>query len=187
MKGFKKILFNILGMICLVIGIINRFIPGLPTTPLLILASMLFAQANPKMQAWLLKSKFLGPYLDNYYNKRGMAMAYKIRTVAFMWSGMLFSMTLIPLLWVKILMAVIGLIVSFHIFMAKTLKTDIQQYGFFYNIFSILICWIWFGLGLFLADSLFDYHFLGIFGGIITISILTYAMLAKGGASDDKN
>ncbi|MCL2855033.1 MAG: YbaN family protein [Defluviitaleaceae bacterium] len=173
---FKKILFNILGMLCVIIGVVNRFIPGLPTTPFLILASMLFARVNPKMQAWLLRSKFLGPYLDNYYNKRGMPTAYKLRTCAFMWAGMLFSITLIPLLWVQILVPSIGVIVTVHIFKAKKRPPIDGQYGLKYNLFSIALCWIWLGIGLFLASTPFDYYFLIITGGILSLTILVYGI-----------
>jgi len=144
-------------MLCVIVGVVNRFVPGLPTTPFLILASMLFARVNPKMQAWLLRSKFLGPYLDNYYNKRGMPTAYKLRTCAFMWAGMLFSITLIPLFWVQLLVPTIGVIVTIHIFRAKKRQPTEGQYGLKYNLFSIVLCWIWLGLGLFLADTPFNF------------------------------
>lgn len=173
---FKKVLFNILGMMCVIIGVVNRFIPGLPTTPFLILASMLFARVNPKMQAWLLRSKFLGPYLDNYYNKRGMPTAYKLRTCAFMWAGMLFSITLIPLIWLQILVPTVGVIVTIHIFMAKKRPPDIGLYGLKYNLFSVALCWIWLGIGLFLADTRFDFIFLIVTGSILSAIIVVYGI-----------
>ena len=167
-------------MVCLVLGVVNRFIPGLPTTPFLILSSMLFARVNPKMQKWLLNSKFLGPYLDNYYNKRGMPTAYKLRTCAFMWAGMIFSITLIPLLAIQILVPSIGVIVTFHIFSAKKRKPDPAQASLTYNLFTIALCWIWLGLGFWFADKPFDYYFLAIAGGALTLVVATYAFYKAG-------
>jgi hypothetical protein len=175
----KKWLFNALGMFCLIFAIINIVIPGLPTTPLLILASMLFAVANPKMNEWLLRSKFLGPYLDNYYNKRGMAMAYKIRTSAFKWAGMIFAITMIEILWVRILVASIGVAVSTHIFLTKTKKPQEGEYGLTYNLFTILLVWAWLCLALVITvNTALGYMVVSGIGIGITTGILIFAFIS---------
>jgi len=61
------------------------------------------------MRDKLLSSKFLGPYLDNYYSKRGMTTPYKLRTCTFMLAGMACSITLVNLLWVQVLVPSIGI------------------------------------------------------------------------------
>ena len=175
----KRIVFNILGLLCLVVGIVNRFVPGMPTTPFLILSSMLFAKVNPRMQAWLLRSKFVGPYLDNHINKRGLTFSYKLRTIAFMWAGMIFSITLIPLLAIQILVPTIGVAVSVHIFRAKKREPIKEQTGLFYNFGTLLMCWIWLGLGFFFAGTQFDYIFLSIAGGTLSLVIIIYALVTK--------
>ena len=183
----KRIVFNILGTICLVIGIINRFIPGMPTTPFLILSSMLFAKVNPRMQAWLLRSRLVGPYLDNYLNKRGLTFSYKLRTCAFMWAGMIFSVTLIPLLPIQILVPSIGVLVSIHIFKAKKRAPIKEQSGLFYNFITLVMCWVWLGLGFIFANEFFDYALLGIAGGALSLIIIIYAFVTKnyGGALNE--
>ena len=178
----KKIVFNVLGMLCLVVGIVNRFIPGLPTTPLIILASLLFAKVNPRMQAWLLRSKFLGPYLDNYYNKKGMPTAYKLRTCAFMWAGMCFSVTLISFWPVQLLVPAIGVAVTAHVFSAKKRTPDETQAGWGYHLGTLALCWIWLGLGFFFADAVFAYVLLGIAAGVITMGIAGYAAVSRSGS-----
>ena len=171
---------NVLGMIFLVVGIINRFIPGLPTTPFLILASMLFAKANPKMQAWLLRNKSLGPYLDNYYNKKGMATAYKIRTCAFMWGGKIFVISFLNLLWLQIGLVFVGIAVTVHIFIARTRKPEEGQYGFKYNLFTILLMWIWFTLALVLsAETIVGYAVLSGLGIGLSVGILIFAFVSN--------
>ncbi|MCL2170269.1 MAG: VanZ family protein [Defluviitaleaceae bacterium] len=176
----KRIIFFVLGMLFLVIGIVNRFIPGLPTTPLLILSSMCFANSSPKMQQWLINSKFLGPYLDNYYNKRGMPTGYKLRTCAFMFSGMFFAVTLVPFWWLQILIPLIGTIVSIHIFSAKKRSPSDAELSPIYHLKTVGMCWLWLGIGLFMANTPFDYYFLGVAGGVLTIIVLTYAALSTG-------
>jgi len=131
-------------------GTIGVFVPIWPTTVFAIAASILFAKANPRLHAWLLKSRFLGPYLENYHNKIGIAMPYKLRTVWFMWSGMIFSMTFIGLLWVQLLIALIGVAVTIHIFTIKTrIAHQKEKMGFSYNLLTIALSWIFFGAAVF--------------------------------------
>jgi len=100
------------------------FLPLLPTTPFAILASILFAKTNPKMQAWLFRSKLVGGYLDNYYNKTGVTLTYKIRTFALLWIGLISSIVLIIISdrvwWLPIPLIAIGIAVSWHILSIKT-------------------------------------------------------------------
>ena len=118
---FYNITFNILGTICVTLGILGIFLPLLPTTPFALAAAILFSRVNPKFHSWLLKNRFLGPYIDNYYNKMGVTLAYKVRTFIFLWVGLISSMIIIVnTLWLYILLTIIGVSVSTHIFLIKT-------------------------------------------------------------------
>jgi len=172
----KNLLLNILGMINVIFGIIGIFVPLWPTTIFVIIASICFAKANPKMHAWLLNSRFLGPYLDNYHNKRGIAMAYKIRTCAFMWSGMIFSMLLINLLWVQILVSAIGVAVTTHVFWIKSRKPKEGQFGFGYNMMSVLLVWIWLAAAMLRADTFFQYTLVISLGIAFAIFMLLFSL-----------
>jgi uncharacterized membrane protein YbaN (DUF454 family) len=59
------------GVIAVVLGTIGVFVPGLPTTPLVLLASWCFYRSSPRLQAWLLQS-FLGKYIREYRDKGGL-------------------------------------------------------------------------------------------------------------------
>jgi hypothetical protein len=54
-------LFFSAGLLLTAIGIINLFIPGLPTTVFLIMAAACFARSSPKLEAWLLNHPRFGP------------------------------------------------------------------------------------------------------------------------------
>ena len=117
----KHILINLLGTICVILGTIGIFLPVLPTTPFILAAAILFAKVNPKFHNWLMNNRLLGPYLENYYNKHGITLAYKIKTCIFLWSGLILSMIIIgDALWLYFLLTVIGLIVTIHVFTIKT-------------------------------------------------------------------
>lgn len=53
--------------------------PGLPTTPFLLLASWLFYRSSPRLQQWLLDSR-LGKYIRSYHSLGGMTATQKAGT-----------------------------------------------------------------------------------------------------------
>ena len=66
-----KFLFILLGSIAVALAMVGVVVPGLPTTPLVLLASWCFYKGSPRLQAWLLKS-FLGKYIREYKEKGGV-------------------------------------------------------------------------------------------------------------------
>ncbi len=173
-KNEKKIrngVYNVLGIICVIMGIIGVFLPIWPTTVFAIAASILFSKANPRLYNWLLKSRLLGPYLDNYHNKRGITMAYKIRTCIILWAGLLFSMTFIEPLWLYFLLTAIGVAVSIHVLVIKTREPKENEITTLYNINTCIYLWVWLGLAVFLTEGLWQYLLL-IIGGTLTAIVL---------------
>lgn len=78
-----RIIFIILGYLALILGTIGIFLPGLPTTPLVLLASWCFYKSSPKMREWLLNS-FFGNYIRDYERKGGMTKGKKVFVVSLM-------------------------------------------------------------------------------------------------------
>ena len=118
--------FTLLGVIFVIFAVIGIFVPLWPRTPFAIAASMFFAKSNPKLHSRLIKSRLIGPYLENYYFKTGMTMGYKIRTCIFMWIGLIVCMLIIDLWWLYVLLSIKGVVVSLHLF---TTKTKAEQEG----------------------------------------------------------
>jgi len=58
-------------------------VPGLPTTPFLLLASWLFYRSSPRLQQWLLSS-WLGTYIRSYQRRGGMTATQKAGAVGVM-------------------------------------------------------------------------------------------------------
>lgn len=79
----KRYLYIIFGLICVTFGALGVVVPGLPTTPFLLLASWLFYRSSPKLQQWLLNS-WLGKYIRSYHRRGGMTLSQKAGAVGIM-------------------------------------------------------------------------------------------------------
>jgi len=112
------------GFLLVAIGIIGIFLPLLPTTIFLILASACFVNSSPKANEWLKNNKFLGPYLKNYQNKTGLTIKSKIFTIIFLWLSIgISAFYLTNEFYIRMLLLAIGAGVSIHIIYIKTQKT----------------------------------------------------------------
>jgi uncharacterized membrane protein YbaN (DUF454 family) len=75
--------YIVLGCIAVVLGTIGIFVPGLPTTPFVLLASWCFYRSSPRLQVWLLQS-FLGKYIREYRDKGGLTLRKRISIILLM-------------------------------------------------------------------------------------------------------
>ena len=75
----KRYIYIGLGLLAVGLGALGVVVPGLPTTPFLLLASWLFYRSSPRLQQWLLAS-WLGRYIRNYQRRGGMTATQKAGT-----------------------------------------------------------------------------------------------------------
>ena len=105
------------------LGILGIFLPLLPTTPFLLLTAALYFKGSPRLYQWLLNQKHLGPYIRNFRENKAIPLRAKIISLVLMWGTMLYCIFfLVPLVWVKILLFLIAVGVTYHILSFKTLK-----------------------------------------------------------------
>ena len=86
----KRMIYIVLGLICVGLGALGVVVPGLPTTPFLLLASWLFYRSSPRLQEWLLQS-WLGTYIRSYRSRGGMTVAQKAGACGIMVAMVLLS------------------------------------------------------------------------------------------------
>lgn len=60
------------GVLALVLGAIGVVLPGLPTTPFVLLAGACFVRASPRAHAWLLRNRTFGPLLWEWEEHRSI-------------------------------------------------------------------------------------------------------------------
>ena len=66
MNIFYKYFLIGLGWLCVGVAFIGIFTPGIPTTPLLLVALWAFAKTSKRFHSWLLNHKRFGPILNNW-------------------------------------------------------------------------------------------------------------------------
>lgn len=68
------------GSVSLLLGLIGVVLPGLPTTPFVLLAAACYAKASPRLHAWLLNHRLTGPMLRDWEAHRSLTR--RTKTVA---------------------------------------------------------------------------------------------------------
>lgn len=82
----RKVLYISIGILSVCLGIIGIFVPGLPTTPFLLLSSWLFYKSSKRMHDFLHRSKWLGDYIRRYESKQGVSWTSKLISIGCMWT-----------------------------------------------------------------------------------------------------
>ena len=123
MPGIYRYLYFISGVLLVAIGVIGIFLPILPTTIFLILASACFIKSSPKANEWLRNHKMLGMYIKNYQDGSGLTVNSKIFNITFLWIMISASALFFTELWyLRILLLAIAFGVTIHLLMIKTKK-----------------------------------------------------------------
>ena len=120
-----RLLFVFIGSIFVGLAVIGIFLPGLPTTPFLILAAYFYIRSSNKLYNWLINNKILGVYIRGYLSGKGMPLRAKIISLIFMWIFGSFAVLFgIPdsLFFVKIIVFIILLIGTIFLLRVKTFK-----------------------------------------------------------------
>lgn len=118
-----KPMWNIAGSIFVAIGVIGIFVPLLPTTVFLLLATACYNKGSERFHHWLIHNKLLGPYISNFKEKNGIPMPVKIRTIALLWITIGISIYVVNLLHVTIILLAVAVGVTMFLLTRKTLKS----------------------------------------------------------------
>ena len=76
----RKLFYNIFGMASLGLGILGVFLPLLPTTCFVLLASWCFAKSSPRFHAWLYYKSPFAESIQNWQQHR--IVPYKVKWLA---------------------------------------------------------------------------------------------------------
>lgn len=117
-----RITLTIVGSICVVLAVIGIFLPLVPTTPFLLLASACYVRASERLHSQLMGNKHLGPYLRNIQQKRGIPLRAKVVSIALIWASILFSAYTVESAVAEAVLLIVGLSLTALMLAMKTLK-----------------------------------------------------------------
>jgi len=122
LNSAKKALLVAAGSLCIVLAVLGVFLPLLPTTPFLLLASACYVRSSERLHGWLMGNRLLGGYIRNFKERRGIPLRAKFVTVALLWLPLLYSVYRLDILWLELGLVLMGLVWSVLIFRMKTLR-----------------------------------------------------------------
>lgn len=114
-----RIIYLCLGFVFLAVGIAGVILPLLPGTVNLLIAAFFFAKGSPRMEAWLLNHRHLGPPIRNWREDRSMTRKSKIIAVTMMWLGITYGVIMAPW-YAKIFSVALGIYGSWYILTRPT-------------------------------------------------------------------
>ena len=122
-KSPVNILLTVCGLISLGLGILGAFLPVLPTTPLLLLASALFLRSNERLYGWLMNHPRLGPYISNFMEHKAIPARIKVIAISALWITLGYCAIFVAGHWIpRLLFILIAAGVTAHILSYKTLR-----------------------------------------------------------------
>ncbi len=117
----KKYTYIILGFFFVGLGVLGIFVPLLPTTVFLLIASYFFAKSSDKYYNWLITNKYFGKFIRDYREGKGVPLKVKTISLTVLWATILFSVFfVVKVLWLKLLLIAIAIGVSWHLLSLKT-------------------------------------------------------------------
>ncbi|MCH7656762.1 MAG: YbaN family protein [Bacteroidetes bacterium] len=106
-----KHILILLGSIFLGLGFIGIIVPGLPTTPFLLLAAGCYVRSSDRLYSWLLDNRLFGKYIHNFRETGSIPLRGKIISLIVMWIMIGLSIYIfIKIISVKIIIAILGVI-----------------------------------------------------------------------------
>lgn len=110
-----------IGWLSVALGVIGIFLPVLPTTPFLLLAAACFVRSSRRVYLWLVTHPYLGPWIRDYLDGQGIPFRAKAWAIGLMWTSILLSCYLVPLLAARLFMLTSAVLVTLYILRQKTL------------------------------------------------------------------
>lgn len=79
------------GLLCVGLGGVGIVLPGLPSTIFFIAAAAAFSKSSPRLEAWVLDLRGVGPLVRDYRAGLGMPRRAKVVAITMMWAAIAVS------------------------------------------------------------------------------------------------
>lgn len=116
MGGTRRVIYIALGTVSLLLGAIGIFVPLLPTTPLWLLTCWFYVRSSDVLYNRVMSNHYFGPHIKGFVEDKAIPLRSKVVAIGVMWSSaILTSLLLAGHGWVKALLFLISVGVSWHI------------------------------------------------------------------------
>ncbi len=121
---FKRAFYLTLGFFFVSLGIIGAFLPIMPTTIFLILATWSFMRSSEKYYIWLTTNRYFGRLIKNYHTYRGIEPKARLKSLIILWITLAITIIMVPTLLIFSIMLLVGIGVTWHLLALKTLTIE---------------------------------------------------------------
>lgn len=87
-SGPLRLVYLGLGFLFVGLGALGVILPGLPTTPFMLLAAWMFSKSSARFHHWLWTHRVFGPYVRNWSRHRVIPAHAKVISLLFMSLGL---------------------------------------------------------------------------------------------------
>lgn len=123
-RGWKRVLYVVLGLIFVGFGYLGVILPGVPATPFLMVASFFFMRSSPRMHRWLHRAPLVGKLLRDWELHRGIRKPVKIFAVCMVVTAVTCSIIFSGLpVWAKCVIAGLALVGITTILCVPTIRS----------------------------------------------------------------
>jgi uncharacterized membrane protein YbaN (DUF454 family) len=124
--GFKRFLFVCAGLASVGMAYLGAILPGLPTTPWVLLAGYCFSRSSPRLERWLKRSPIFGKLLRDWDEHRGIRRPVKVFAVCLVVTVVTLSITFGPLpVWGKWVVGGLALVgIGTIVFVVPTVREE---------------------------------------------------------------
>lgn len=94
--------YFILGTCFFSLGAVGTVVPGLPTTPFMLLALWAFSRSSERFHNWLYTHRFFGPPLQQWHQHRVIPRRAKLLSVSMMIASLVYLLLFTSVnVWIK--------------------------------------------------------------------------------------
>lgn len=124
-----SLLLLLLGWLSIGAAMVGVVLPGLPTTPFLLLSAWLFSMGSPRLERWLRDHPRFGPILREWGERRALPLRAKVTaTVLKLLAVVLFYAQTRHVLWTFLLAALLAG-VSIYLWSRPTIRRGTPYFG----------------------------------------------------------
>jgi uncharacterized membrane protein YbaN (DUF454 family) len=105
------------------LAILGIFLPLLPTIPFLLLAAACYIRSSERFYNWLINNKWLGNYIKNYLEGKGVSLKVKVLSISLLWMTVGYSVVFVVNIFpIRVILILIAIGVTIHLLFIRTLK-----------------------------------------------------------------